>query len=72
MEVPMYVCLCNGITESDVREAGRAGHVTPCALKARFKLKENGCCGRCAKNISELVEIATQGSATSCPRPPGR
>ena len=41
----MYVCLCNGITESDVREAGRAGHVTPCALKAKFKLKESGCCG---------------------------
>lgn len=63
----MYVCLCNGITESDVREAGRAGHVTPCALKAKFKLKGNGCCGRCAKNIGELVEIAT--SAHHAPSP---
>jgi bacterioferritin-associated ferredoxin len=64
----MYVCLCNGITESDVREAGRNGHVTPCALKAKFNLKGSGCCGRCAKNIREFVEIATQGAATSCPR----
>ncbi len=64
----MYVCLCNGITESDVREAGRDGHVTPCALKAKFKLKENGCCGRCAKNIQEFVEIAVQGTAASCHR----
>ena len=72
MEATMYVCLCNGITESDVREAGRAGHVTPCALKAKFKLKGSGCCGRCAKNICEFVEIATQGSATSCPRATGQ
>jgi bacterioferritin-associated ferredoxin len=63
----MYVCLCNGITESDVREAGRAGHVTPCALKAKFKLKGSGCCGRCAKNICEFVEIAT--SAHHAPSP---
>lgn len=68
MEGAMYVCLCNGITESDVREAGRAGQVTPCALKAKFKLKGSGCCGRCARNIQEFVEIAVQGATTSCPR----
>lgn len=62
----MYVCLCNGITESDVREAGRAGCVTPCQLKSKFGLKQNGCCGRCAKNIHELVDIATQGASASC------
>jgi bacterioferritin-associated ferredoxin len=66
----MYVCLCKGITESDVREAGRVGCVTPCQLKSRFGLKQSGCCGRCAKNIHELVEIAAQGvsvsSATEC------
>lgn len=54
----MYLCLCKGITESDVREAGRAGIVMPCQLKAKFGLKETGCCGRCSKNIREFVEIA--------------
>jgi len=54
----MFVCLCKGITESDVREAGRAGLVMPCQLRARFGLKEAGCCGRCSKNIQELVELA--------------
>lgn len=62
----MYVCLCNGITESDVREAGRAGCVTPCQLRARFRLKENGCCGRCAKNIREMVDLACQALVTPC------
>ncbi len=61
----MYVCLCNGITESDVREAGRTGCVMPCQLKSKFGLKQTGCCGRCAKNIHEFVEIAVQGASTS-------
>jgi len=54
----MYLCLCKGITDSDVREAGRAGCVMSCQLKARFGLKEVGCCGRCSKDIHEFVQIA--------------
>lgn len=63
----MYMCLCKGITESDVREAGRAGLVMPSQLKAKFDLKCNGCCGRCTKNIHEFVDVAVQGAAASCP-----
>lgn len=63
----MYMCLCNGITESDVREAGRAGIVMPSQLKCKFRLKDSGCCGRCAKHIHEFVEIAVQGASDSCP-----
>ena len=62
----MYLCLCKGITESDVREAGRAGVVMPCQLKAQFGLKEAGCCGRCSKNIQEFVEIATSEHRAPC------
>ena len=66
---PMYLCLCKGITESDVREAGRAGIVLPRQLKAKFGLKETGCCGRCSKNIYEFAQIAT--SANRAPSPNG-
>ena len=62
----MYVCLCNGVKESDVREAGRAGCVTPCQLKSKLGFKQNGCCGRCAKNINELVKLAVQAASDSC------
>ncbi len=55
----MYLCLCKGITDSDVREAGRAGLVMPCQLKTKFGLKDAGCCGRCSKDIHEFVKIAT-------------
>jgi len=55
----MYLCLCKGITDSDVREAGQDGIVMPCQLKAKFGLKDTGCCGRCSRNIHEFVQIAT-------------
>lgn len=64
----MYMCLCKGITESEVRAAGRDGIVMPSQLKAKFDLKCQGCCGRCAKNIHEFVEVAAQGAGSSCPR----
>ena len=54
----MYLCLCQGITDSNVREAGRNGITTPCQLKTKFGLKQRGCCGRCSKNIDEFVQIA--------------
>ena len=55
----MYLCLCKGITDSDVRCAGRAGIVMPCQIKAKFGLQDEGCCGRCCKNIQAFVELAT-------------
>ena len=54
----MYVCLCKGLTESDVREAGREGCFTTRQIIAEFGLRDNGCCGRCARNIHELVALA--------------
>ncbi len=63
----MYMCLCKGITESAVREAGRAGFVMPSQLKCKFGLKDNGCCGRCARHIHEFVDLALQGSSATCP-----
>ena len=54
----MYVCLCKGITESDVRECGRAGCISPEALTAVLKIDEDDCCGRCVGHIEEFVALA--------------
>ncbi|HZH49862.1 MAG TPA: (2Fe-2S)-binding protein [Nitrospira sp.] len=62
----MYLCLCKGISESDVRDAGRAGIVMPCQIKAKFGLREAGCCGRCSKNIQEFVQLATTEHRLPC------
>ena len=55
----MYVCLCRGLTESDVRQVALAGMVAAESLFDAFGLEDEECCGRCAKNIHELVSIAT-------------
>ncbi len=54
----MYVCLCKGITESDVLKLGRAGVACPDALAATLGIDEEGCCGRCAKKIEDLAALA--------------
>jgi bacterioferritin-associated ferredoxin len=59
----MYVCLCKGLTESDVQDAARSGQICPDTLKTCFGLEDEDCCGRCAKNIHELVALASSGNA---------
>lgn len=54
----MYVCLCKGITESDIRKLGCAGFLHPDLLAATLGIDEENCCGRCARNIEELVALA--------------
>ena len=54
----MYICLCKGITESDVCELGRAGLVCPDALASALGLDQEGCCGRCFKSIGDLAALA--------------
>ncbi len=54
----MYVCLCKGITEADVRELGCGGAWAPELLAATLGIDEESCCGRCARNIQELVALA--------------
>jgi bacterioferritin-associated ferredoxin len=55
----MYVCLCKGLTESEVRRVGEAGLVDSSSLVERFGLDDDECCGRCARNIHELVALAS-------------
>ena len=57
----MYVCLCRGITEQDIKEAVANGAES--YREIRDFLDLGTCCGRCApeaKNIinEELAEIA--------------
>lgn len=65
----MYVCLCKGLTESDVQQAARAGKVCPETLKVCFGLEDEDCCGRCAKNIHELVAVANSASSLTSTLP---
>ncbi|HEX5139839.1 MAG TPA: (2Fe-2S)-binding protein [Dehalococcoidia bacterium] len=54
----MYVCLCKGITDRQVRSAGLAGVITPAELVRHFGLDDEECCGFCEHNIFRMVAIA--------------
>jgi bacterioferritin-associated ferredoxin len=49
----MYVCLCNGITDGQIRSAITEGARTLTDLKATLGVAS--CCGRCADCASSLI-----------------
>jgi len=55
----MYICVCKGIKESDVRTLGREGITCPKLLASTLGIDDkNSCCGRCIKNVSNYAAIA--------------
>jgi bacterioferritin-associated ferredoxin len=56
----VYICLCKGISEAQVRELGLAGICSPDALAKTLGLEEEGVCGRCIRNMEALVALATR------------
>jgi bacterioferritin-associated ferredoxin len=57
----MFICICKGIKESDVRELGQAAITCPKQLADFLGLNDKkNCCGRCIKNISKFVALAEE------------
>lgn len=51
----MYVCLCNGYRESEIRDVAREdGAVT--AEDAYLTLGEGPCCGRCLPTAQDILD----------------
>lgn len=62
----MYLCICKGIKESDVRELGQDAITCPKKLADSLGLNDKKtCCGRCVKNISKFVALAVEEAACS-------
>jgi bacterioferritin-associated ferredoxin len=57
----MYLCLCKGLTESDVlrlaNAAPRGTIQNGDALAKVLGLKDDDCCGRCAENLKEFLVL---------------
>jgi bacterioferritin-associated ferredoxin len=67
----MWLCLCKGVSESDVERAGRAGIVTAEGLVTAFGLDE-ACCGWCARHIEDFVARALSAKHTDRATPAER
>jgi bacterioferritin-associated ferredoxin len=50
----MIVCVCNAITETEVRDAARAGASCPVAAYARLGCEPH--CGCCLDYAQELID----------------
>lgn len=59
----MYVCLCKGITDSQIRGAIAAGATDYPELRRALGLSSQ--CGRCAVHAREIFREETQGLCDS-------
>ena len=52
----MYVCICNGVTDHQIRQAADAG----CGSVAEMTMRTGagGNCGSCLEMVAELLEKA--------------
>ncbi|MDX1519529.1 MAG: (2Fe-2S)-binding protein [Gammaproteobacteria bacterium] len=55
----MFVCVCNAITESDIRKAASNGVDSLEALTS--ELNVGGCCGCCCETAAECLNNALSG-----------
>ena len=52
--VPMYVCICNAVTENQIRQAIAEGAET--VVQLREKLAVTGTCGMCIETVMEYLQ----------------
>jgi bacterioferritin-associated ferredoxin len=61
LEVAMYVCVCHGITERQIRRVVEQGAST--LGDVQMKLPVGGCCGRCEDCARELIRDCQRANA---------
>lgn len=65
----MYVCVCNAVTDKQIRRAVEAGVSTMRGLHQELGVA--GCCGKCGPCAREVLreslgEMSQQGAASYC------
>lgn len=61
----MYACVCRGITEAEVRDAGGAGVLGASDLIAVLGLDDEACCGQCVDRVDDFVSLAIEGATVA-------
>lgn len=57
----MYVCICHGITDRQIRETLDRGAAS--LSEVQLQVPVGGCCGRCLPAAEQLVEQHCQNRA---------
>ena len=61
----MYVCICNGVTESDIDEAVRDGARSLDCLTERLGVAS--CCGQCEEYAIARLDASATGERSAAP-----
>jgi bacterioferritin-associated ferredoxin len=61
----MYICVCNGITDGDIRRCVREGAAC-CVADLQRELGVATQCGRCETHARELLHQEAAGSEAVC------
>ena len=59
----MYICICNSITDKEIRQAILLGATTLPALKDALGVTNN--CGRCEQAVGQVLAQATAEPVTN-------
>ncbi len=57
----MYVCLCNGYRDSELRRLAQDG--VSCAVEAYRSLGKGPCCGRCLETAQQIIDETRRAPA---------
>ena len=61
----MYVCVCNAVTDTAIKQAVKKGHDSLEAIQK--ELYVGTCCGRCKPFAQELIRQCTEQRENSYP-----
>ena len=64
----MYVCICNGYRDSEIRDVARSG--VHCVLEAYRTLGNGPCCGKCLDFAQGLIDAEHAGRSADAQRTP--
>ena len=65
--LPMYVCICRGVTDSQIRRAVDEGAAS--LSQVRRQLAVAACCGRCAPMARDIIRERSQAAGLSAAVP---
>ena len=57
----MYICICNAVTDREIRAAHEMGAETPEAIAEC--LGAGACCGRCREAVSDCLSICSASAS---------
>ncbi|MGD9842393.1 MAG: (2Fe-2S)-binding protein [Steroidobacteraceae bacterium] len=60
----MYVCICHGITDGQIRETLSRGATT--LGEVQLQVPIGGCCGRCLPTAQEVIDTHHAQQAGCC------